>query len=459
MPLGINRQASFSSLPQQTEIQITNKTKQIHPQRQISTENINQLVKPNNPLEKQLGVMMTGLSHLVEKQGNSLMGSTKEVEVKQGDELIIDTAVALHSRRGPNHELYDQVDKKSQPDYLWFKVLTLNKDEVASKELFVREHTFLTQDQEIVDSPSVKKSDDYRLRGMKQETYDYPCTLAHLEHAPEALQTIKNTIAEIKARDTGETPDVKGLIQEFREALSTHLGGTFISCLYGSYATGSQKKGSDIDVMFSCDNQTYKVYRNALVPILTDFLKVLHDKVGAREDDEVPPESKHLISAQELMEAASGRIYYPQGETQRPKIHTLSYFLDKDVALGEMKKSESGRFGEDFLASKYLRLRLIFNILTTPNDISSNNTEAVAHIQQVMRTNLIKLSDDLRTMQETANPQSVDHLLHDSQGNAGEMFLGYKADRKGVIEHLQRLIQQTESSDSLKINQLYDKLV
>lgn len=461
MTLGINRQASFSpSSSQHTDTQVPNKTKNIHPQRQISTGNMEiQPLQEAYPNTKPLSVTITGLSHLVAKYGDSLMMTKpndsatlakNEKQVQQGDKLIIDTATAVHSRRGPNHEIYDQVDFKSPVDYLWFKALQLNGEDVSADNLYVREHTFLTQDQETINCSTVEKSGNYRFRGPKVADYDYPCTLAHLEPAPEALQAIKNTIAEIKAQDSGEKPNVKGLINEFREALSTHLGGTFISCLYGSYATGSQKQGSDIDVMFSCDNQTYRVYRNELVPLLTDFLKVLHDKVGARVDDEVPPESKHLISAQELMEAANGKIYYPQGDTQQPKIHTLSYFLDKEVAIGEMKKSESGRFGEDFLASKYLRLRLIFNILTTPNELSTNNNEAAAHIQQVMRTNLMKLSDHLRVMNNNPDSQNVDHLLQNNKGDKGEMYLGYKADRKGVIEHLQKLIEQTESSRLLE---------
>ena len=446
---GINRQASFCQTLLEIDIESSNKINNINIQRQISTDEVKKKPEQEYNLKaKPLKVIVTGLTHLVPSNVNSLM--TKKyndlsIQVQEGDKLVIDTAVAIHSRRGPNHELYDQVDLRNKENYLWFKVLNLNIKDYSEKNFYIRECTFLTESQEIVNCPLVEKSSDYRHRGYKAKDYNYPCQLAHLKPAPTALKEIRVIIENIRVRNVDESINIKGLINEFRESLSTHLKGTFISFLYGSYATGSQKKKSDIDVMFSCDNQTYQVYRNELVPLITSFLQVLHNKVGADVDDEVPAESKHLISAQELIEAASGQIYYPQGDNNSPKIHTLSYFLDKDVMIDEIKKSDSGRFGEEFLASKYLRSRLIFNILTSPNEVSSNNSEATNHIKNIVKKNLIRLSDDLRKSSHNQDPQSVNHLLQSDSGDKGEMYLGYKEERNGVVEHLQQLIEKKQT--------------
>ncbi|QBC44769.1 nucleotidyltransferase domain-containing protein [Iodobacter fluviatilis] len=436
MPIELCRQpssyflsASENMMPKEKNVELNS---------QVSIDAIDMQSEKADCGVKPLSVILIGVSHLVEKVNGSLLMAKEGIQVVNGDRLLIDTANTVHSRRGPNHDIYDQVDKRSRPDYIWFHVLELNGNDITESDLYVRQETFITDDHEVLNASNIELSNEHRFYPLKVDKYDYPTLLTHQKCAPGALKTIKDIITAVEVRE--ENINVKYEIEKFCSELSTHLGGTFVSFLYGSYATGSQKEGSDIDVMFSCDNQTYIVYQDKLVPLLTDFLKVLHDKVGARVDDEVPAEAKHLICAQEMMEAANGRIYYPQGDTGKPNIHTLSYFLDKEVVLDGMKKSESGRFGADFLASKYLKLRLIFNILTTPNEIASNNSDVVLDIKNNVRDSLIKLSGDLLAMRPDEDQFGVGHLLQDGHGNAGEMYLGYKFDRVGVAEKLKQLI-------------------
>lgn len=404
----------------------------------------------NNASEKKkpLNVQVIGISHLVQAKSDSLMQSNKEIQVATPDSLVIDTSHALLSRRGPNQEVFDQVDLKGEPTHLWYPVLELNEESLQGLDFYIREDAFLTDNLEKVKCSETVRTPDFRKKRRQFEPhYDFPIKHTHQERSSSAIKKLKADVQAIAKRNDGPTPDVKGLIAEFCHTLSKHLGGTFMSCLYGSYATGSQKAGSDVDVLFSCDNTTFGLYRDDVLPIITDFVANLHQKVGARVDDEVPPESKLIVSAQELMEAAKGQVFYPQGDSKPPKIHTLSHFLEKEVALDGMKKSDSGRFGDHFLASKYLRMRLLFNILTTPNDITSNMPGTKHQIQSCVTEHLQKLSDDLKSMRNLDQYSGVEHLLGDAQGNQGEMYLGYKAERNGVIEHLEHLLKQTQPTE------------
>ncbi|WP_080432460.1 nucleotidyltransferase domain-containing protein [Burkholderia ubonensis] len=421
--------------------------------RQTSIEDSDTTLASSDPKARPLSVKVTGLTHLVQsaEDDKSLQYGSYEIEVEQGDLLEIDTAKAIYSRRGPNQEIYDQIDKRNEPEYLWFKILKLNGNPVDDRSLYIRENTFFTEDGKVLSGDGVVRSDNYRWRSAPIERYDYPIIQSsHTKPCPAALKGTEATIDKI-AEQSGEQVDIKQAIHSFCQTLHTQLGGSFVSILYGSYATGSQKKGSDIDVMFSCDNQTYQTYRKDLQPLLERFVRVLHEKVGARLDDEIPATSKLLISAQEIMEASSGRLFFPQGkgEGSSPKIHTLSFFLDKEVALDGIKKSESGRFGPEFLESKYLKLRLIFNVLTSPNVMSSNSPEAIEQVRQTAKGNLQHLSECLREVRPGIAEGGVEHLLGDGHGHDGEMFLGYKADRKGVVEHLQRLLQSSDGQDTL----------
>ncbi|WDF65958.1 eCIS core domain-containing protein [Flavobacterium sp. KACC 22763] len=426
-----------------------------------------QIVPAHTPIQKKtapiqlkkIDVSITGITHLVQMIKGSIMEGEEAYELSHGDQITIDSDIKYRSRRGPNHELYEHVDKKSEHIYRWFRVLSIRGQNVANQNLYIRDETFETIAKgTTVSTKPAKISDSHRLRDMNPQTFDYDMKGSRKRN-PSKIEIVReqtNKIIEDATRMKHEQADhfKEGLAVTENIALFTNmvgrvLGGTFISIIYGSYATGNQRKatnekpGSDIDAMFSCDNQTYVNYRNDLLPIISSFLKELHALVGATVDDEVPGESKHLISANEMMKASSGKVFYPQGEHNNPTIHSLGFFLEKVITEDSSKtKTESQRFGKDFLASEYLRLRLIFNILSSKNIISSNNAAAIKTLEMSWKESLHKLSDDLQRLGNDRGENGVEHLLKDKDGNDGEMFLGYKRDRMGVIKHLQEILNE-----------------
>ncbi|WP_340066156.1 DUF4157 domain-containing protein [Ascidiimonas aurantiaca] len=424
-------------------------------------ENTKQL-KTIAPIQlKPIPVAITGLTHLVKMVNGSIMEGKESIELSHGMPVTIDNENKYRSRRGPNQELYEHVDRKSEHNYRWFHVLAIGSQNVSHKNLFLRDETFVpVKDDEVVSTTPAKISNSHRLRDMNPQSFDFEGPQPHQKRNEEAVESLRSLTEKIikdaresLAQSGNEGAVVREAIKEFAKMAGNTLGGTFISILYGSYATGSQRKatpekpGSDIDAMFSCDNTTYTLYRSDLVPLISFFLKHLHDIVGATVDDEVPAESKHLIAANEMMKAASAKVFYPQGMDQKPTIHTLGFFLEKiiDMKSSSQTKTESERFGKDFLASEYLRLRLIFNILSSPNEVSSNNKDAVETLRATWLASLKKLSDDLLSMGGEKGESGVEHLLKDTHHegkNDGEMFLGYKRERNGVIQHLISLLDE-----------------
>jgi predicted nucleotidyltransferase len=390
------------------------------------------------PPTQKIKVQVTGITHVVAVHDNSLMNSHKDIQVIDRDVIHINTKKSIMSRRGPNQELYDQMDQRSKHQYQWFEVLSVNNIALIDDTYFIREDTFVTDEGKSIQDLSMTHASDYRLRRAMIPVYDFPFVSRHQQYSRNAIACLKWEMVNLKNNHLDPCLDIKGFINTFRSLLCSHLGGTFASCLYGSYATESQRPGSDIDILFACDNQTYRLYHRELLPILKDFVEFLHDSVGASVDDEVPPESKLLVSAQELMEAAAGKIYYPDFENKNKilQVPPLSDFLEKPINMDGIKKSESKRFSDEFLMSNYFLKRLLLNILTTPHDFQSNHSEALKQIMRVAENTLSRLSEDLKQSHAHSDPLTVEHLFTDAQGNTGEMYLGYKADRPHVKKTL-----------------------
>jgi len=88
---------------------------------------------------------ISGLTHLVRKEGDSIFkGEEFEgSEVTHEDTLVIEPSIKFRSRRGPNHELYEEMDKGGEHSYRWFKVLKLIKPsgtiDYSHDEVYVRD--------------------------------------------------------------------------------------------------------------------------------------------------------------------------------------------------------------------------------------------------------------------------------------------------------------------------------
>lgn len=82
-----------------------------------------------------------GLTHLVRKKGKSIYEGDElpDGEVTGEDIIWIDTNVKLRSRRGPNQELYGELDKSGKHSYRWFKVLKVNLKDYSEDDVYVRD--------------------------------------------------------------------------------------------------------------------------------------------------------------------------------------------------------------------------------------------------------------------------------------------------------------------------------
>lgn len=84
-----------------------------------------------------------GLTHLVEKKGNSIYNGDEKDEVTALDTLDVNPDIRIRSRRGPNQEMVGDYDKRGEHIYRWFRV-----DEkpagvnISGKNWYIREDTF-----------------------------------------------------------------------------------------------------------------------------------------------------------------------------------------------------------------------------------------------------------------------------------------------------------------------------
>ena len=422
--------------------------KKIQPQRQHSSDESFVSPKTDSSSGQYLHVKVIGRSHLVQLENQSLIKGKTELEIGEQDSLTIDESKVVISRRGPNQEVFDQIDSRKPSMYNWYPVVTIN-DKLVSEDWYVREDAFVNEQGLHVVAEPATEQDDKRGRPQARQLFDFPQPPALIGKKLESKE-VDNFVSKL---GSGTQPiDVKEEIKKFTNILAGTYGGTWMSILYGSYASGNQRvstdeqPGSDIDVMFSCDNQSHALYREELIPKITECISALHKRVGAVVDDEVPADSKHLISADEMMEAASLHMYYPtntEGVADKVHIDPLRFFLDKEVSLDGITKSESQRFSPEFLKSKYLRLRLLFNIMTTPNVIHSKNEEAVKILTGKVKQSLLDMSQDLQEQLGDKASSSIEQriqLLMGQGENKGEYWLGYKQDRKGVEEKLKSLL-------------------
>jgi Domain of unknown function (DUF4157) len=111
---------------------------------------------------------ITGLTHLVQldEEGhlfNEDFESNEGAKVRAGDVVTIDDDDILMSRRGPNQEKFNEVDKHGPKHYPWYKVIGLNGGEVP-QDTYVRGDTFVAiVGQPALDAPEVfSENPDYR---------------------------------------------------------------------------------------------------------------------------------------------------------------------------------------------------------------------------------------------------------------------------------------------------------
>lgn len=194
-------------------------------------------------------------------------------------------------------------------------------------------------------------------------------------------------------------------------------------CNYGSYANGTAHDNSDLDLFFA----TEKVLPYDLKEV-TDFIIKYHLDNGLMQDEEVPYANKLVVSYVDLERAV--------------KLEGLDHAHGRIIVPPIIKS-------EIFLASMEVRYRLLFNALTSPHNVAGPDQISYQKFKEEAEKSLLDLALNLNVRAKEPDPESlVRVLLSNPDGEAGEMFLGYKENPK-TIEYLRDIFASRLSIDKL----------
>lgn len=118
-----------------------------------------------------------GITHIVQmNEKGSLMDGKTICRVNSSDKVWINDSVQLQSRRGPNREVYEPMDRRGKPLYKWYSVEKLN-GEALPPDCFIREDTLVAEDREI------ERSVEKRTRISSGQVPEYECAARIVQSA------------------------------------------------------------------------------------------------------------------------------------------------------------------------------------------------------------------------------------------------------------------------------------
>ena len=185
-------------------------------------------------------------------------------------------------------------------------------------------------------------------------------------------------------------------------------------CMCGSYASDSFTKDSDLDLLFAVEKYNSVEFRK-----IRDFVVDLHTKNGLKLDEEVPYETKLVVSYKDIEDAIC-----------------LKAFPEKDFGYAINPIT----YNKEFLASRELHLRIILNALTTPNVYIHGDRVKYADFTQRVEKAIIRLARGLTSEKNPNKDEILRVLLNGKNGEEGQAHLGYKKDKTKAIEHLEDII-------------------
>lgn len=184
--------------------------------------------------------------------------------------------------------------------------------------------------------------------------------------------------------------------------------------IYGSNILDANS--SDLDVCIICDNICAEDKEK-----ITKKVIEFHHENNLKIDQEVPYESKLILSYQDIKEAIIDNPFVNRGI----------------VSINPIVKTE------EFLASKEMRKRLILNILTTKH-ISINCKKVVKKYEEKAWNLILNTIIEYASLNDLSPENILRNLYCDANtGNEGEMFLGYK---NNSIEKEKHLIKQIKKA-------------
>ena len=185
-------------------------------------------------------------------------------------------------------------------------------------------------------------------------------------------------------------------------------------CVCGSYSSDSFTKDSDLDLLFAVEKYNTAEFRK-----IRDFVVDLHTKNGLKLDEEVPYETKLVVSYKDIKDAINLKAFSKK---------------DSGYAINPIT------YDKDFLASRELRLRIILNALTTPNVYIYGDKAKYADFTQKAERAIMRLAHGLTREKNPNKDEILRVLLNGKNGEEGQAHLGYKKDKSKTIEHLKDII-------------------
>lgn len=198
-------------------------------------------------------------------------------------------------------------------------------------------------------------------------------------------------------------------------------GNKWFALVYGSHATGTQKRGSDLDLMVFVPKPTSKLYLKIRFLILE-----IHSAFSLGIDEEVPFQNKLLLSYAECQMAAQ----------------LMHFKKEQKVLVTPIKPTYS------YLASKEMKLRLAYNVLTTPHFYLGNDRLSYSKLRAIAEENLLTLSQNCVINKICKNSNLVDALI--GRGKYSEkLYLGYKNTLE-IRRYLRKIINLQKSKQLLR---------
>jgi hypothetical protein len=190
-------------------------------------------------------------------------------------------------------------------------------------------------------------------------------------------------------------------LDPLRELLISWDGqrGNSIALSYGSSVEGSET--SDLDMLVVTDKLPGDETKNRFI----DGLKQLHKETGRSIDEEVPYDNKIFYTYDELEEALR-----------------LPFAQPTDPGSIDIRYLDQAHDDDPYFESLEMKQRLIFNALTSPNELLTGDQAIFVNATILARDSLSKLVAHLKS----GDDRPAKKILAESKdGVSGKDYLGY----------------------------------
>ena len=147
----------------------------------------------------------------------------------------------------------------------------------------------------------------------------------------------------------------------------------------------------------------------------------LSTKNGLKINEEVPYENKLIVSYKDVLDALNLKAF---------------------IKIGSKYSVPTVTADKEFLGSREVRLRIILNALTSPNQYICGNKEKYVLYKQKAEKALLKLARGLTEKTDLTEDEILNIILTGAHGEESGKYLGYRNHRLKVVKYLKDLISR-----------------